>query len=100
MNDFEWSIKFPIRRHIRVYGVKLIYAGLRLYKYEGVIFENTKNLSFNNSVFIKFSSADTSNCATVFNFQQLSDTLVQFDLLDNYPVDACDFHLEFYDFVK
>ena len=100
MNDFEWDIRFPTIKFIRVHGVKLVYAGLKLYKYEGIIFESTENLSFRDNIFIKFSLSDTSNCATVFNFRQITDTLVQFDLLQNYPVDACDFQLEFYDLKK
>lgn len=95
----EWEFKFPATKLIHVHGVKMINSKLKTYTYEGIIFESTKNLSFKGMVNIKFDSEITSGTnLTAFNFEQITDTLVQFELRENIPANVYDFELVFYDF--
>lgn len=101
-DDFYWEVVPRKGILVHLHGVKLISAGINRYKYEGVIFDNITKLDFNNEVIVlnKYLPCITLPIYDVFNFNQVSDTLVEFELNSNIPPEIYDFDLRFYEKLK
>ena len=73
--DYTWD--FVYEKCIQVIGVIPIKQRRKskLYTYQGIIFDNIDNLSFSDRY-----SLDRTAFLPVYNYNKLTDTLVQFDL--------------------
>jgi hypothetical protein len=72
--DFMWDLFMHYWIYVR--GVQLVKKKGKLYTYQGIIFDDVHKYKFTD----KGSVLKNGDLISVFNYNQLSDTLVQFDL--------------------
>lgn len=85
--DVIWDLF--IHNWIYVRGIQLVKRKGKLYTYQGIIFDDVHKYKFTD----KGSVSKNDDLIEVFNYNQLSDTLVQFDLKEK--LESTDFYLKY-----